>query len=449
MNYPHSPDAEKAVLGAIFLDNGVLKEVVANLKLDDFYQVAHRRIYAAMIDAGIDGGVVDAVTVAARLSESARKEIGGVIYLSTLADNIGVISGVSDYIQKVKEFAVRRSAIVSAHRIIEACEKDSCDPSAVMGYVDDIKEIENLGCSRSNTVKLSSGIGEALNGLKRYSNGDTSGLVPIGIKKIDRAMRGGMIHGALYLIGAPSGAGKTTLLQSVAINCARTCGPVLFVSPEMATWELSEREIISRSGYSMDSRGPWVRPDEQMKAEAAHIRAACEIEADGLDVHCIDNIDIGMSEICSKAMTVKNIKLVIIDYAQEVADMNSKVARYLAVGDVGKDAIRLGKDLSCPVLIASQVNVLQHGMKKEYSFRESAKLYHKAHCAMIMEVKRKEEPNKNGYFDVESANIFAMKNRSGPMFNVQLSYDPAVFRIGDYKQPEPEIWTPGAMDDGY
>jgi len=451
MNLPSSHDAEKAILGAVMLDNRVLRDVIAGLGIDDFYHVAHRRIYAAMIDAGAGGGVIDAVTVGTRLSEAARREIGGVVYLSTLADNIGAVSGVSSYIAKVKELSTRRAAIVAAHRIIEACEKDDVDQSAVVEQIGKIRAVESIGTGKSQTVKLASGVGDALTGLKKFSDGNNSGKVPMGITKIDRAMRGGMIHGALYLLGAPSGAGKTTLLQSVAINCARACGPVLFVSPEMATWELSEREIIRISGFSMDSRGPWVENfEKRIEAETAHIEAACQIEKEGLDVHCIDDIDIDMSDICAKARTIKGIKLVIIDYAQEVADMSAKVARYLAVGDVGKDSIRLGKELSCPVLIASQVNVLKHGTQLEYSFRESQKLHHKAHTSMIMEVKRCETPNRNGYFDVESANIFAMKNRSGPMFNVQLNYEPAIFRIGEFKQPDTSPWTPGeGSNNGY
>lgn len=442
MNLPYDIEAEKAVLGAIMLDNRVLVEVASILKADDFYHHRNRLVYAVMLTAALENDPIDAVTVGSRLTEGQRKEIGGVIYLSTLPDNIGAVSSVSAYVKKVKYCSIRRAAIVAACRAAEMCEREDFDVSQVLGEIEKIREIEQIGGGTHQTVKLAAGIREALTGLKRFSAGDNLDKVPLGIRKIDRAMRGGMIHGALYLLGAPSGAGKTTLLQNIAVNCARTRGTVLFVSPEMATWELSEREIIRRSGFTLDSRGPWVRYEEQIEAEVAHVRAACEIEEEALDVHCIDDIDIGMAEICAKARTIPRLKLVIVDYAQEVADMSASVARYLAVGDVGKDAIRLGKELGCPVLIASQVNIAKSGSKLEYSFRESSKLHHKAHCSMIMEVKRSEIPNSNGYFEVESARIFSMKNRSGPMFSVDINYDPATFRIGEFKQPEPRTWAP-------
>ena len=101
------------------------------------------------------------------------------------------------------------------------------------------------------------------------------------------------------------------------------------------------------------------------------------------------------------------------------------------MGEVGKDAIVLGKTLGVPVLVASQVNVNKDGGDLEYAFRETKDLEHRAHCSMIMEVKRSKMPNKYGYYDIESARVFARKNRSGAVFSVDLDYNPALFTIGN------------------
>ena len=45
---PHDILAEKAVLSAILLDNSAIYEITGELRPDDFYVPAHRRLYAAM-----------------------------------------------------------------------------------------------------------------------------------------------------------------------------------------------------------------------------------------------------------------------------------------------------------------------------------------------------------------------------------------------------------------
>jgi replicative DNA helicase len=241
----------------------------------------------------------------------------------------------------------------------------------------------------------------------RFSIGDHSDRVPFGIRKIDRACRGGMKRGAMYLLGAETGGGKTTFLQGVAVETAKK-GTVLLVSPEMDIDELAEREIMRQSGYSIFDIGPWVRPDQKVAAEKALKEAADRIIRENMNVEIMEDIEATMSEIAIEAKKIKNLRLVIIDYAQEIADMDSKLARYLAVGEVGKDAIKLGRACNCPVLIASQVNKTKTtGGRTEYEFRESKKLSHKANTTMII----------------------SLKNRGGPRFTVDLDYKPSIYRM--------------------
>jgi replicative DNA helicase len=249
-----------------------------------------------------------------------------------------------------------------------------------------------------------------------------------------------MMNGAMYLLGAMSGGGKTTFLQAVAVETSMS-GDVLFVSPEMGMDELAEREIMRRSGFSIFDVGPWIRPDDRALAQRAHKAAADSIISEGLPVHILENIEATMTEIMDESRKFKNLRLVIIDYAQEIADMDSKLARYLAVGEVGKDAIKLGRECKCPVMIASQLNQKNEKGRVEYSFRESGKLFHKANTAMIIDVKRQATANRNGFFDIESTKIFSMKNRGGPMFSVDVDYRPSIYRFSDVGKSN-EQWAP-------
>lgn len=322
------------------------------------------------------------------------------------------------------------------------------DAADFRGTREDVRKIISAAMPKDESPRtrlLAHSLPGALASLARYSSGDHADRVPLGIKKVDQALRGGMIRGGLYLLGAPSGHGKTTLLQGVAAECARRRGPVLFVSPEMSGEELAEREIIRKSGVPMIKRAPWLPDEERRAAVEAHQMAAVTIGREELPVHVVEDVEITMGDVLERAAAITGLRLVIIDYAQEVADRASSVARYLAVGEVGKDSIAMGKELGIPVIVASQVNVSKTDKGSlEYAFRETKDLENRSHASMIMEVKRSSVANQHGYHPVESTRIFARKNRSGPLFDVRLNYKPDLYLITDYEEG---VWSPAHRDE--
>ncbi len=67
---PHNIDAEKAVLGSIFLDNDVLFVLDGyHIVAEDFYQKEHQYIFDAIKDLWIMRRTVDVITIADQLSK--------------------------------------------------------------------------------------------------------------------------------------------------------------------------------------------------------------------------------------------------------------------------------------------------------------------------------------------------------------------------------------------
>ena len=80
---PASVDAERAILGAILLDNHCFNEAAEKIHADDFSLDSHRRIYGRMAELVEAGRAVDIVTLAEELGR--RKEVeavGGVSLIS-------------------------------------------------------------------------------------------------------------------------------------------------------------------------------------------------------------------------------------------------------------------------------------------------------------------------------------------------------------------------------
>ena len=315
--------------------------------------------------------------------------------------------------------------------------KDKDDAADFNGTKDDVIRLVS-----GRLTQMHCEVFNVINDLNCFSRGDIRDMVTTGIGSLNKALTGGMQTGAVYLIGAASGGGKTTFLQCVAAHVAREHGAVLFVSPEMSARSLAQREVIRRSGFPMSYRAPWSTEWswQREKAEEAHNKAAAEIANEMLPVYIIDDIETSLSDAEKYARKIKDLKLIILDYAQELADDSGGTARYLAVGEVGKTAIRIGRELNCPVMIASQVNCAKDKFgNTEYTFRESQKLEHKCHASMILEVQRDINRNEHGFYDVTGASLVFRKNRDGAMPKIELDYKPAIFHFGD--KPEEAVYN--------
>jgi DNA repair protein RadA/Sms len=85
-----------------------------------------------------------------------------------------------------------------------------------------------------------------------YSDIETSDAprIPSGVAEFDRVLGGGIVPGALVLLGGEPGIGKSTLLLQVAAHVARNVGPVLYSSGEESEHQIKlrgERLAVDRS----------------------------------------------------------------------------------------------------------------------------------------------------------------------------------------------------------
>lgn len=82
---PFALDAERAVLGAILMDNEALKRLTSSLKSSDFYVGAHQNIFHSIMELANRNIAIDAITLADELSRRGQlDEIGGRPFLSDL-----------------------------------------------------------------------------------------------------------------------------------------------------------------------------------------------------------------------------------------------------------------------------------------------------------------------------------------------------------------------------
>ena len=284
-----------------------------------------------------------------------------------------------------------------------------------------------------------------LSEVDRRAAGDASRYIRSGIDDLDDRIGGGFKPGEVYLLGAPTGGGKTTIMQNFALKVARgdertPSRRVLVVSPEMTMEELGKRAVVQSVGREFNL---WrdLAAGEQWVVDAMKLAA--------LPIVFADKVDITMPEVVIEAERLarepEGLGLVIVDYAQQVVDEEDvKRPRYLAVGDVIEYAVKIAKTLDIPVLVASQVNVVQEKkgdtVRREYRFRESEKLAHKASVVLIFDRRAPWDPDTGPEEDdpVE-ARVMCLKNRLGPQFKrVEVLWDKALYRV----RPGPWLDSP-------
>ncbi len=67
---PHNAEAERAILGAIILDNSLVNQSIELLRPDDFYVRAHQFVFRAMIGLSERGSEINPIL----LGEELRRE---------------------------------------------------------------------------------------------------------------------------------------------------------------------------------------------------------------------------------------------------------------------------------------------------------------------------------------------------------------------------------------
>jgi len=115
---PHSIEAEQSVLGALMLDNSAFAAVRDDLSADDFYRHEHRAIYAAATAMLKAKQPVDEITLFERLREEGGAEaIGGLKYLTALAQVVPSALSIARYAELVRERAVFRRLVAMSDEI--------------------------------------------------------------------------------------------------------------------------------------------------------------------------------------------------------------------------------------------------------------------------------------------------------------------------------------------
>src|SRR5207237_8259521 len=130
---PNSPETERAILGAIILDNTLISQAVELLKPADFYVPSHRRIFLAMIALFERSSEINPIRIADELRrDNSLDSSGGVLFLTNLTYGLPHVSSIEQFAKVVRGKSLLRQLVKVASKITGEALAEEDEPQNIL-----------------------------------------------------------------------------------------------------------------------------------------------------------------------------------------------------------------------------------------------------------------------------------------------------------------------------
>jgi replicative DNA helicase len=414
--------AEQSVLGGLLLENRMWPAVNEIIEADDFYRQDHRTIFTTMEELENKRQPIDLVTVSEHLEQTNKiEEIGGLQYLTQLAEQTPSTANIIAYAKSVRENSDRRKLIAIGSQISEA----SFSQTPI---------IETINEAESAFLKLTENTSDAgpraiseivkdgyLDELENRAEGTTRGL-STGFIHYDQ-LTNGMRPGQLIVIAARPGLGKSTLALNIAEHLTINHRlPALIFSLEMSEAEIMDRLVSSVGKIPLDEL-------LQGNLENGNFSSATKTINES-SLYIDDSGGLYINQIRARALRIKRkhgLSLVVVDYLQLVRAKAE--SRFQEVSEVSRALKSLAKELNVPIIALSQLNrdieSRPGGRPRLSDLRESGQLEQDADLVTFLF-------RENLDTDVDVVTWAIEKQRNGPTGKVHLAAHLEYARFDNY-----------------
>ncbi|MRH44383.1 replicative DNA helicase [Aquibacillus halophilus] len=421
---PHNIEAEQAVLGAVFLEPEALSNASELLIPTDFYRASHQRIFGVMMSLSDKGDPIDLVTVTTALAnERVLDEIGGVSYLSDLANSVPTAANIVYYSRIVEEKALLRRLIRTATDIVTDGFTKEDEVEEVLNDAEknilEVSHRKNSGAFK-NIKDVLIDVYDNIEQL-HHNDLDVTG-VPTGFRDLDK-ITSGFQRNDLIIVAARPSVGKTAFALNIAQNVAiKTDENVAIFSLEMGADQLVARMLCAEGNIDAQR----LRTGNLQSEDWGKLTMAMG-SLSNAGIFIDDTPGIRVNEIRSKCRRLKQehgLGMILIDYMQLIqGSANSKENRQQEVSEISRSLKGLARELNVPLVALSQlsrgVESRQDKRPMMSDLRESGSIEQDADIVGFL--------YRDDYYDKESEKqniieIILAKQRNGPVGTVELAF---------------------------
>ena len=435
------------MLSAILLDNEAIHEIAGELRPDDFYVPAHRRLFAAMSSLKDANQPVDLTTLSDYLkSRDLLDSIGGPVVLAEIADYEATAANIAHYSRIVRDKAIKRSVIHTATEIAGLGYDHTADAATLLDTAE--SRIFALSQEKASVTlsPLSVEMHKAVDhiDLLMSRSGELTG-VPTGFTALDKET-GGLQPGDLFILAARPSMGKTALALNIARNAAVDHGKrVAIFSLEMTTRSLVLRLLSSEAEVDFSAfRSGLIA----LEAHARLVAAAGNLA--NASIFIDDSGAATVLEMRAKSRRLHaqhGLDLVIVDYLQLAHGDQNTQSREQEIAEISRGLKGLAKELQIPVIALSQLNRGPETRKEDKrpmlaDLRESGAIEQDAD--LIGFIYRDVVYNRDTEYE-DLAELIIAKQRNGPTGTLKLQFQGRFARFADWPvSDDPYGGAPGA-----
>ena len=418
---PHSPQAEKSVIGAMLIDQDVISQIVEILSPEDFYQKQNAVLFEAMTGLYRENKPVDLLTLQERLSTmDVPPEFMSPDFLRELITSVPVTGNAKFYAEIVEEKSILRRLIRTNEEIASACY---AGPENVDALLEDAEKKLFSVLQRKSSADFEPIKDIVLKALDRIeaasrSKGNVTGLAT-GFIDLDYRTSG-FQNSDLILIAARPSMGKTAF----ALNIAQYMALQKNRTVAIFSLEMSREQLVNRL-FAMESKvdaqllrnGNLSDNDWASLIESAGIIGRSRLIID-------DTPGISVNELRSKCRKYKlehDLGIVMIDYLQLMQGSRRTDSRQQEISDISRSLKELARELQVPVVALSQlsraVEQRQDHRPMLSDLRESGAIEQDADVVMFL--------YRDDYYNKDTekkgiAEVIIAKQRNGPIGTVEL-----------------------------
>lgn len=425
-NNLESLEAERAVLGSIFLDSAYHEKIFQELKSDYFQDPKHGLLFESCSVIYSKGASIDILIVSAELKKAGRlKDIGGSRYISELVASVPLLSNVDKYIEIVKDIGTRKNLIKlssyislnsadltkTTEEIFESIEKtvfNIAKNSFGVDYYDAATLVEMQ-------IKKADELAKNPDGLRGIS---------VGISSVDK-MLGGLHSSDLIIVAARPSVGKSAftfdLGRHIGVNEKKS---VLIFSLEMPAIQVIERMLAQQAEINLWNIRLGKLSDKDYTKFAEGMS-----KVSGSSIYVDDTAGVTLQNVRSKARKLKmerGLDLIIIDYLQLMQTTGRNDNRAFEIGEISRSLKILARELNIPIVVLSQLNRAVENRQEKIpqlsDLRESGSIEQDADVVIFLgrDVVAEIEDDKGSVVD-----IFIAKHRNGPTGRFKLKFNGA------------------------
>lgn len=371
---PNSKESEMMVLGSMLTSVNALNVACDLLEASDFYYSEHKRIFDVLKQAYCNDRPADIHLISEELKRQEKlEEIGGIAYLTALAQFAGTSAYVEQYAQLIKDKSLLRKMIDTSQGI----EKKALEEPEDVQNILDHAQASFFSLSEQSQDHQAVLLKELLSGHKGekklpylkdlqekqehfQKHGDqTGGIVgiPTHFSDLDKVL-GGMAPSNLIILAARPAMGKTALALNIAENiCVLNSTPVAIFSLEMSAEQLLHRVICSQSEVESDK----IKTGSLDGNEYQRI-VSCVNRLQKHQMIIDDQPGLKITDLRSRARRMKElykIEFIVIDYLQLLSgsgNFKSNESRQMEISEISRMLKNLARELNIPILCLSQLS---------------------------------------------------------------------------------------------